>query len=138
MGASCKGKFELQETTTRYGCKSLPAVPNQAVIVKAVYRSTVADLSVNLTQLRLGRCLPNRKNALFYKTEKGAQVGDSYMSLIHTAELCAANDLDYLTQLQKHVKNSKPIPSDGCPGTIDEVNRRAYLQWHRSKAATQS
>ncbi len=29
----------------------------------------------------------HRKNALFYKTLKGARVGDTFMSLIYTAEL---------------------------------------------------
>lgn len=39
----------------------------------------------------------HRKNALFYLTEKGAQVGDLYMSLIYTCELCGVNPFDYLT-----------------------------------------
>jgi hypothetical protein len=41
-------------------------------------------------------------NALFYKTEKGAEVGDLFMSLIYTCELNHANPFDYLTELQKH------------------------------------
>jgi hypothetical protein len=44
----------------------------------------------------------NRKNSLFYKTENGASVGDLFMSLIRTCELCGANPFDYLTQLQRH------------------------------------
>jgi len=34
----------------------------------------------------------------------GAEVGDLYMSLIHTAELCGATPFDYLTKLQRHVR----------------------------------
>jgi hypothetical protein len=34
------------------------------------------------------------ENALFYKTEIGARVGDVFMSLIHAAELCEANPFD--------------------------------------------
>lgn len=44
----------------------------------------------------------HRKNALFYKTMNSAQVGDLFMSLIHTCELCGANSFHYLTELQKH------------------------------------
>jgi hypothetical protein len=44
----------------------------------------------------------NRKNALFYKTLEGAQVGDLFMSLIHSCELNGANPFDYLTELQRH------------------------------------
>ena len=40
----------------------------------------------------------------FYKTESGARVGDLYMSLIHTAELCGANPFHYLVALQRHEK----------------------------------
>jgi transposase len=39
---------------------------------------------------------------LFYKTLNAAQVGDLYMSLIHSCELNRANPFDYLTELQRH------------------------------------
>ena len=39
--------------------------------------------------------------------ERSAEVGDLYMSLIHTCELNDANPFDYLTELQKH-GTSKP------------------------------
>ena len=32
----------------------------------------------------------HRKNALFYRTMNGAEVGDLFMSLIHTCQLCGA------------------------------------------------
>ena len=44
----------------------------------------------------------HRNNALFYKTENGAHVGDVFMSLIHTCRLCGVDPLDYLTQLHSH------------------------------------
>ena len=44
----------------------------------------------------------HRKNSLFYKTQNGADVGDLYMSLIHTCELNGVNPVDYLTELQRH------------------------------------
>ena len=33
---------------------------------------------------------------MFYLTDNGAQVGDMYMSLIYTCQLCGANPFDYL------------------------------------------
>ena len=44
----------------------------------------------------------HRKNSLFYKTENGARVGELFMSLIHTCELCGANPFDSLTPVQRH------------------------------------
>jgi len=38
----------------------------------------------------------HRKNSLFYRTEKGAEVGDVFMSLIHKCKLNDANPFDYL------------------------------------------
>ena len=37
--------------------------------------------------------------SLFYKTLNGADVGDLYMSLIHTCDLNDVNPFDYLTEL---------------------------------------
>jgi hypothetical protein len=67
------------------------------------------------TQLRLGKSLPNRKNALFYKTLNGAGVGDLFMSLIHTCELNGANPFDYLTELLRHAAALKQHPSEWMP-----------------------
>jgi len=65
-------------------------------------RQAGAPLDNNLCERALKKAILHRKNALFYKTDNGARVGDIYMSLIHTCELCHANPLDYLTQLLRH------------------------------------
>jgi hypothetical protein len=49
------------------------------------------------------------------KTEKGAEAGDLFMSLIHTAELCGANPFDYLTQLQRHAQELAQRPAEWMP-----------------------
>jgi transposase len=51
----------------------------------------------------LKRAIMHRKNSMFYKTPKGAEVGDVYMSLIHTCELCRVNPFAYLQALHKNV-----------------------------------
>lgn len=67
-------------------------------------RKPAAPLDNNITERALKRAILHRKNALFYKTEHGAHVGDLFMSLIHTCRLCGADPFDYLTQLQEHAK----------------------------------
>jgi hypothetical protein len=54
-----------------------------------------------------------RKNALFYRTLNGAQVGNLFMSLIHTCELCG-DPFDYLTELQRHSESLKRTRLPGC------------------------
>src|SRR5450759_997972 len=61
-----------------------------------------APLDNNVCERALKKAILHRKNALFYRTAAGAQVGDLFMSLIHTCELAGANPFDYLTGLQRH------------------------------------
>jgi transposase len=72
-------------------------------------------LDNNEVERILEKAILHRKNALFYKTENGARVGDLYMSLIHTAELCGANPFDYLVALQRHEKIVAADPGRWMP-----------------------
>jgi transposase len=65
-------------------------------------RQAGAPLDNNVCERALKKAILHRKNALFYKTENGAQVGDLFMSLIYTCQLNAVNPFDYLTELQRH------------------------------------
>ena len=66
----------------------------------------------------------HRKNALFYRTLNGAQVGDLFMSLIHTCQLCGANSFDYLTELQRHVQELAANPAEWMPWNYRETLSR--------------
>jgi hypothetical protein len=46
-----------------------------------------APLDNNVCERALKKAIRHRNNSLFYRTERGAHVGDMFMSLIHTAEL---------------------------------------------------
>ena len=78
-------------------------------------REGAAPLDNNLVERALKRVVLHRKNSLFYKTPNGAQVGDLFMSLIHTCELCGANAFDYLTELQKHARELTLRPAAWMP-----------------------
>lgn len=78
-------------------------------------RQAGAPLDNNLCERALKKAILHRKNSLFYKTRNGARVGDLYMSLIHTAELCGTNPFDYLTELQKHSADLQQNPRGWMP-----------------------
>lgn len=61
-----------------------------------------APLDNNICERALKKAILHRKNAMFFKTRHGARIGDIFMTLIHTAEVCGVNAWDYLTQLQRH------------------------------------
>ena len=78
-------------------------------------RQAGAPLDNNICERALKKAIRHRKNSLFYKTEKGAEVGDLFMSLIHTCELNGANPFDYLTVLQRHSAELAGNPSTWMP-----------------------
>jgi hypothetical protein len=78
-------------------------------------RQPGAPLDSNIVERALKRAILHRKNSLFYKTENGAEVGDLFMSLIHTCELNGANPFDYLTELQKHATKLAQNPAAWMP-----------------------
>ncbi len=74
-----------------------------------------APLDNNVVERALKKVILHRKNALFFKTQNGARVGDLFMSLIHTAELARVDPFDYLTQLQRHAKRLPTDPDAWMP-----------------------
>ena len=74
-----------------------------------------APMDNNLVERALKKAILHRKNSLFYKTRKGAQMGDLFMSLIHTCENNGVNAFDYLTELQWHAEELKQNPSAWMP-----------------------
>jgi len=78
-------------------------------------RQPGAPLDNNLCEQALKKAILHRKNSLFYKTRRGAFVGDLYMSLIQTCLLCRADPFDYLTQLLRNPKQAAQAPEQWMP-----------------------
>jgi transposase len=82
-------------------------------------RAENAPLDNNLCEQILKRCILHRKNALFYKTEHGAAIGDIFMSLIHTCRLNQINPFRYLTTLYQYSKELFKNPHDWLPWNFE-------------------
>jgi transposase len=80
-----------------------------------------APLDNNVCERALKKAILHRKNALFYKTQNGARVGDIFMSLIHTAELNGENPFGYLVALQKHHERVAANPAEWMPWTYRDT-----------------
>lgn len=83
-------------------------------------REAGAPVDNNIVERSLKRAVLHRKNALFYRTLNGAQVGDLFMSLIHTCQLCGANSFDYLIELQRHATELATRSADWMPWNYRE------------------
>ncbi|MBK9387312.1 MAG: IS66 family transposase [Planctomycetes bacterium] len=84
-------------------------------------RESGAPLDNNICERALKKAILHRKNALFYKTENGAKVGDLFMSLIHTAELAGVDAFPYLVALLKHGKQVAREPGRWLPWNYQEM-----------------
>ena len=86
-----------------------------------------APLDNNICERAFKKAIRHRKNSLFYKTDNGARVGDLFMSLIHTCELCDANAFEYLAVLDRHTKDLKAAPQNWMPwnyrATLDKITQ---------------
>ena len=108
----------------------------------AFLRELQAPLDNNLCERALKRAVLNRKNALFYRTLNGAQVGDLYMSLIHTCQQCGANSFDDLSEVQRHAEELASQPVEWMPWNYRETlqrtaagrasGRRSFLRYDES------
>ena len=74
-----------------------------------------APLDNNICERALKMAIKHRNGSLFYRSQRGAGVGDIFMSLIHTAELHGKNHFDYLTALQRHEKAVAGKPAEWLP-----------------------
>ncbi len=86
-----------------------------------------APLENNICERALKMAIRHRNNSLFYRSERGANVGDLYMTLIHTAELHGVNAFEYLTTLLRHARDLADDPGAWLPWTF-----RATLEHRRA------
>jgi transposase len=86
-------------------------------------RQAGAPLDNNVCERALKMAILHRKNSLSYKTLKGAQTGDLFMSLIHTCRLNEVNPFNYLLAIATHPETATLGP-------------QAWMPWNYPKLAT--
>ena len=91
-------------------------------------REPGAPLDNNLVERALKKAILHRKNSLFYKTLNGAEIGDLYMSLIHTCELNDVNPFEYLTELQQYAGELASSPADWMPWNYREAQEKCLAR----------
>ena len=87
-----------------------------------------APLDNNICERALKMAILHRKNSLFYRTLRGAHVGDIFMSLIHTCRLSNVNPFDYLVALQKHSAEVSRNPQNWLPWNYTAALQDTHIQ----------
>lgn len=72
-------------------------------------------LDNNICERALKYVVLHRKNSYFFKTPRGAYIGDLFMSLIHTCNLMKINAFHYLTTLYINCSKALLNPKDWMP-----------------------
>jgi len=78
-------------------------------------REPGAPLDNNLCEATLKRAIMHRKNSLFYRSATGARAGDTFMSLIHSAEINGVEPFEYLVELLKNAEEVERAPGSWLP-----------------------
>jgi transposase len=122
----CKRQIEekLVESNSPLGA-AIEYLRKHWVKLTLFLRVAGAPLDNNIAERALKKAILHRKNALFYKTQNGASVGDLYMSLIHTCELNGVNPFDYLTELQRNAEQVAAVPHDWLPWNYPVLRKAA-------------
>lgn len=79
-----------------------------------------APLDNNEAERTLKRCILHRKNSLHYRTERGARVGDMFMSVVETCRGNAVNPFHYMLAVVKNVSAVRANPAAWMPWNYSE------------------
>lgn len=79
------------------------------------YRIAGVPLDNNTSERALKKAIRHRKNSLFFQTQNGAQVGDTLMSIMETAQLNSLSPVRYLQTLLENWKTLHSEPESWLP-----------------------
>ena len=96
-------------------------------------RNGDAPLDNNLSERSLKHAIRHRRASLFYRSTRGALVGDVYMALIYTTQLHGGNPFAYLTALFTHYNEVRAAPAEWLPWNYEAALERIARQ--RARAA---
>jgi len=80
-----------------------------------------APLDNNICERALKTPIRHRNNSLFFKTQRGALVGDVFMSIIHTCRLNGVNAFEYLQAISQHATQVAADPETWLPWNYRSV-----------------
>jgi transposase len=91
-------------------------------------RKAGVPLDNNVCEQALKMAIRHRRNSLFYRSERGAEIGDMLMSLLHTAQLRAENPFEYLSAVLQNEKAVATHPAAWLPWTYRATLARVATQ----------
>jgi transposase len=112
--------YELHEPNSGLG-QAVRYMLRHWVPLTTFLRVAGAPLDSSWAERAIKIAIRHRRNSLFYKTPKGARVGDCLMGLIYTARQNGANPYDYLNTLQHYAEQVQADPASWLPWNYQET-----------------
>lgn len=106
--------YELNEPNSGLG-EAVKYMLRHWIPLTTFLRVAGAPLDSSWAERAIKIAIRHRRNSLFYKTCKGAEVGDCLMSLIYTATQNGVNPYDYLNSLQLYELQVRTDPTQWLP-----------------------
>lgn len=120
--------YELSEPNSGLG-EAVRYMLRHWIPLTTFLRVAGAPLDSSWAERAIKIAIRHRRNSLFYKTPKGAQVGDCLMSLIYTCTRNGINPYDYLNALQRHGPEIKSNPKHWLPWSyLQTITRLTVTQ----------
>jgi hypothetical protein len=113
-------KQNLAEPNSGLG-KSINYLRNHWEKLTLFLRKPGAPLDNNLVERGLKKAILHRKNSLFYRTQRGADVGDLFTSIIHTCELNGINPFKYVSAALVNQKKLSEEPEKWMPWNYESA-----------------
>ena len=82
-----------------------------------------APLDNNTTERLLKNAILHRKNSLHYRTQRGADVGDTFMTVIETCRANGANPFDYMLAVVRNPDAVRADPGKWMPWNYEQANK---------------
>lgn len=92
------------------------------------------DIDNNIVERALKLAIRIRKASMFHKTEKGAQIAATLLTLIITANKAGKNPVDYLTELQKNKVEVERSPELWLPWNYEETLAKTECEKNQKAA----
>lgn len=88
-----------------------------------------SPLDNNICELAIKVVIRYRKASLFYRTQRGAMIGDAMMSVLHTTAHSGANLFHYLNTLQQYAAQVSAAPQAWLPWNYQESIAADVSSW---------
>ena len=106
--------YDLSESNSGLG-EAIKYMLRNWIPLTTFLRVAGAPLDSSWAERAIKIAIRHRRNSLFYKTPKGAAVGDCLMSIIYTCSQNNINPYDYLNALQRYGPEVKANPEHWLP-----------------------